>query len=217
MWIWLSHQLRTETDGYRGVKSLSINHTSSIGNGDSSNSITFSMDNHLGTHVDVPYHFINDGLTINEYKPSDWVFNSPLIINKLLSPGVLLTPELMDKEISQCDEVDIILIKTGFEKYRGTEIYWENAPGYSSDLCELFLNKFKSLQAIGIDSISLSSLKHRQEGRKAHKKLLSNGIRIFEDLKLSQILPDKKLIKVIGLPLIIEGCDGGPCTILGEV
>jgi|TARA_B100001971_G_C18260476_1_gene586323 kynurenine formamidase len=216
MWIWLSHTINQNTEGYRGEKSLIINQTSSIAQGNSSNSITFSMHNHLGTHVDAPYHFLNDGATISDYNASDWVFNFPKIINKALEPGALLTPELVENDIKTNDNTDIILIKTGFEKYRGTEIYWENTPGYSSDLCGLFISKYKSLKAIGIDSISLSSLKHRDEGKKAHIKFLSNNIRIFEDLKLSSI--QSPLIKtIVALPLSIDDLDGGPCSIVANI
>ena len=112
MWIWLSHTLREETEGYRGKRSLIIDRTSSIEKGDSSNSFNFSMNNHLGTHVDVPYHFLNNGCFINDYKASDWVFNYPLIINKPIQPGILLTPELIKDDIRKNDNIDIVIIFT---------------------------------------------------------------------------------------------------------
>lgn len=93
----------------------------------------------------------------------------------------------------------------------------ESSPGFSAELCDYFLERFKSLKAFGFDSISLSSLKHRQEGRLAHKLFLSRGIRIFEDLKLSGIKPSSYLYTVISLPLIIDGCDGGPCSIIANI
>ena len=79
------------------------------------------------------------------------------------------------------------------------------------------MEKCKSIKAIGFDSISLSSLKHREEGRRAHKLFLLNDIRIFEDLKLSGIKPPSSFQTVISLPLIIDGCDGGPCTIIAKI
>jgi len=217
MWIWLSHTLREETEGYRGKRSLIIDRTSSIEKGDSSNSFNFSMNNHLGTHVDVPYHFLNNGCFINDYKASDWVFNHPLIINKHLKPGTLLTPELIENDISKDDNIDIIIIKTGFEVNRGQKEYWENGPGYSENLCDFFLSRFKSLKAFGFDSISLSSLKHRNEGRRAHIAFLSKNIRIFEDLKLSSIKSSSKIKKIIALPIVINGGDGAPCTIIAKI
>tara|TARA_Y100001970_G_scaffold51317_1_gene64946 strand:+ start:28769 stop:29425 length:657 start_codon:yes stop_codon:yes gene_type:complete len=217
MWIWLSHTLNENTEGYRGNKSLDINNTSSIKDGHSSNSITFTMNNHLGTHVDAPYHFIDNGKKISDYTASDWVFKSPLIINIKLTPGELLYPDAIEKELDIVDDADILIIKTEFEQYRGSRMYWEKSPGYSADLCELLLEKFKSIKGFGFDSISLSSLLHREEGRRAHRKLLSHDIRIFEDLKLSNINPKDSLETVIASPLIIDGCDGGPCTIMAEI
>ena len=118
MWIWLSHTLNPNTEGYRGEKSLRIRKVSKISKGDSSNSINFSMHNHLGTHVDVPFHFLNDGSKMNDYKASDWVFNSPVLIEKSLSAGELLTPEKFKSSLSKVEDADIIIIKTGFEKFR---------------------------------------------------------------------------------------------------
>jgi len=217
MWVWFSHSLNPNTEGYEGKKSLVVQQKKSIFAGDSSNSIMFSMDNHLGTHVDAPFHFIKDGPRISDYKACDWIFNSPVLINKSLEPGELLTQESIDESLPEVDDADIVIIKTGFEKYRGTNKYWELAPGYSSDLCNYFLNKFKSIKAIGFDSISLSSLKHREEGRIAHKEFLSNNIRIFEDLQLSTISSKSKLHSIVALPLVIDGSDGGPCTIIANI
>ena len=72
MWIWLSHTLNPNTEGYRGEKSLRIRKVSKISKGDSSNSINFSMHNHLGTHVDVPFHFLNDGSNLYIDSPIDF-------------------------------------------------------------------------------------------------------------------------------------------------
>ena len=30
------------------------------------------MSNHVGTHVDAPYHFIQEGLTIDQYRMEEW-------------------------------------------------------------------------------------------------------------------------------------------------
>ena len=216
MWFWLSHELNENTQGYRGVKSLKLQKTSKIEKGDSSNSHHFEMNNHLGSHVDFPYHFISDGKTISEYDASEWVFSSPIIIDLKCIPGQKITPELIKKHIKDGTQADIILIKTGLEKYRGTNTYWDSSPIFTEELCAYFVEKFNTLKAIGFDSISLSSLMDREQGRIAHKILLSNDIRIFEDLKLSNVNISVGINKVIALPLRIEQIDGSPLTIIAE-
>ena len=51
---------------YEGDPSPERNIISSIGNGDLYNLTAFSMCAHNGTHIDAPYHFINDGKTVDK-------------------------------------------------------------------------------------------------------------------------------------------------------
>jgi len=216
MWFWLSHELNQNTQGYRGVKSLTLTKTSSINKGQSSNSHNLEMNNHLGSHVDFPYHFINNGKTLSDYEATDWVFNSPLIIDLECFPGDKITKESIIDKIQFEIEPDLVLINTGFERFRNSITYWESSPIFTEELCNYLIKKFKNLKAVGFDSISLSSLNDREQGRKAHKVLLSNDVRIFEDLRLSLVEKSMKIKKVIALPLLIEGIDGSPLSIIAE-
>ena len=107
----------------------------------------------------------------------------------------------------------MLLIKTGFEKYRAEEIYWQNSPGLHPKLAYWLKEKSPSLKAIGIDFISISNLNNRALGRQAHIAFLSKNILLIEDMKLSCV--NSNLKTVIVLPLRVEGADGAPCTAIG--
>ena len=79
------------------------------------------------------------------------------------------------------------------------------------------IDRFPSLRAIGLDTISISSFSHRDVGRAAHREFLNSGIRIIEDMKLKNIIEPSKLMRVIALPFRYLGSDGAPTTIIGEV
>lgn len=213
---WLSHALDERTPAYGGGVGLSIGVEKSLAEGGSCNMIRVTLSNHLGSHVDVPRHFLHDGRTIDAYDPSDWVFNVPRLIDlSPVEPGCIIYPSTIDLVGSGCDaRTDLLLIRTGFEKWRGEDVYWRDGPGFSPDLAEYLVSALPRVRAIGFDSISLSSYQHRELGREAHRRFLGANVRIFEDLALSQVNRCDSLASVMALPLRIAGADGAPCTVL---
>lgn len=215
--IWLSHILAKNTPAYGGGDGFSIKHEKEINCGDSCNTVKLSFSNHLGSHVDAPRHFVDDGVTTESYEPNDWVFNKPIIIELEISDSEIITQEHIENICSEVDDADLVLIKTGFEKHRNERKYWETPPGYAPELASFLSSKFESFSAIGMDTISISSYQHRELGRAAHDAFLQNGFRIFEDLTLKALQNQTKLSKVIALPLRFDNSDGAPCSIIGWV
>ena len=217
-WLWLSHVLTSDTPAYGGGKGLGVAHEKSLCAGDSCNAVRLDLHNHLGSHVDAPLHFIPDGTSVDSFLPEDWMFVQPLLVDLPLEEAVLITPEMIAPLLPATGGLrhDLLLIRTGFEKYRGEERFWKNGPGLSATLAPWIRANFKNLAAIGVDCISISSMQHREEGRSAHRALLGMGMRLFEDLQLSTV--QKKLLKkVIALPLRFSNADGAPCSIVAEV
>lgn len=215
--IWLSHILTNDTPLYGGADNLNIMADKSINAGDSCNTSFIKMPSHAGTHVDSPYHFLANGKRVEQYAPEDWFFNCPQVIFFSASPGQLIIPEDIPLPEQLDEATDMLLLCSGFESYRGTDVYWEAGPGLAPELAEFLILKYPKLRAIGMDFISISSLKHRDKGRVAHKAFLERGILLFEDMCLSGIRKDERLEKVIALPLRFANADGAPVTVIGTV
>lgn len=58
-------------------RTIEMSDATTIPEGDSSNTSSFQVSSHLGSHVDAPRHFIQDGPAIDSYDPSEWIFTSP--------------------------------------------------------------------------------------------------------------------------------------------
>ena len=116
-------------------------------------------------------------------------------------------------------DAELLLLKTGFHKYRDKEEYWKNNPGVSIEFVKWLKQNFKNLRVIGMDFISLSSWQHRDAGREVHKILLDpkKSILPIEDMNLSKIGVDTVFNKVIVAPLMVNKSDGTPCTVFAEV
>ena len=213
--VYLSHPISVDTPLYGGASDIHIQQKTSISAGDTANSLTCSFPNHIGTHVDVPYHFINNGKKLTDYSASFWIFNKPQCIDVSVDDGDLVTYADIANKIKI--GTDLLLIRTGFEIYRSTPSYWQKNSGLSADLAKGLRSNHSSIRALGVDVISITSRLHRNEGREAHREFLgdnhqSDPIILIEDMSLSKY--KNKISKIVILPLMIAGADGAPCTVI---
>lgn len=219
-WIWLSHVLDEKTPAYAGGDGLKIIQDKQIRLKDSCNTSRLELPCHLGSHVDAPLHFIADGKSVEQYGPEDWIFNRPVVLDcSPMGMNTLVHKDHIKHAIEKIEDLDhaadFIFFYTGFSQYRDQSIYWQNGPGISLEASQMICQLFPNLKAIGMDSISISSLAHRNEGRQAHLFVLKKGIRIFEDLTLSCLGKSEKLIQLIAMPLRFLEANGAPCSVLG--
>ncbi|HID31247.1 MAG TPA: hypothetical protein EYP19_14785, partial [Desulfobacterales bacterium] len=194
--IWLSHVLEQSTPLYGGAKDLDIRIHRSLLAGNSCNATVLTITSHTGTHVDVPYHFLTQGQRIDAYPPEAWVFDSPWLLDVPIEPGELITRGHLPANLSTGKDVDLILIRTGFERFRENDVYWRQGPGLTLEMADHLINLYPCLRAIGVDCISISSLLHRKTGHEVHRLLLGQGMLIFEDLTLREIGEPYRLKKV---------------------
>lgn len=218
-WIYLSYSLNPETPSYGGGDSIEIYHSKSIEKGDSCNTSYWSLTNHLGTHIDLPRHFVANGKTLNDYNPGFFIFYTPFILDiSPVEPGTVIEPDYLNLDDVPAD-IDMFIIKTGFCLQREKEIYWKENPGFASSLAAILRERFPYLRILGFDSISLSSFAHRKKGHEAHKAFLDypSPILLLEDMDLTIADNNMRLKQVVVSPLRVEGADGAPCTVFANV
>ena len=216
--IWLSHPLSTETPSYGGGEGMRIEPITTIATGDTANTSRFVLPNHLGTHVDIPKHFFDSGSSLTDYPPDFWVFDNPMLVDVPGDDGYLISPKDVEGKITP--ETDILLLRTGYEKYRGDSRYWEHNPGLHPELGTWLRKGFPNMRILGMDIISITSRHHREEGRAAHRTLLDpdkpgKPLVAIEDMALSQVCG--QLNSVIIVPLRVSKANGGPCTVIGFI
>lgn len=217
----LSYNIDINTQIYGGNKGFVSRSASSIKRGDTSNTSRWEFPNHIGTHIDFPYHFYKNGQTIDNFAAEFWIIDGgkvQILEVNLPDINLLIEPDFI-KTISLNFNAELLLIKTGFHKYRGEEKYWNENPGISTELADWIKQHFKKLKMLGIDSISISSWQHRDIGRKVHRKLLDpeKPVLIIEDMDLSKVNDNTTFKTVYVAPFIASKSDGSPCTVIAEV
>jgi kynurenine formamidase len=221
MFIFLSYKIDSDAPIYGGKTGFLLRTASSIKNGNNANTQKWELPNHLGTHIDFPYHFYENGQTSDFFPPEFWIFDGvkiQVLEVSLSEKKFLIEPEHIERHNFNSD-ADFLILKTGFGKYRNKEKFWKYNPGISVETAEWIIKNFKKIRVIGIDSISISSWQHRDIGRKVHKKLLNpkNPILIIEDMDLSKVNRDTIFKMIYVSPLMVSSSDGVPLTILAEV
>ncbi len=217
LWVVLSHKLSSNSPSFAGGPTLGISPIKEIRTGGSSNSYVITFPNHLGTHVDAPKHSDDRGRAVADYPIDSFVFSHVVVLALPKGDSELVTAEELKNLESEIAEADLLLIRTGFQEYRESDPsrYMNRNPGVSADAATYLVESFPKLRALGFDFISLSAVQKREEGRKAHRKLLAGrDFFIIEDMDLART--PNRLKRVFVIPLLVEGVDSAPCTVLAE-
>ena len=172
----------------------------------------------MGTHIDAPNHFSNDGRPLASYPIDNFIFDKPYLIDLPKQDSELVTKADLEAYRDSIREADLLLLRTGFQIFRETDPlkYGSQNPGLSAEAARYITENFGNLRALGLDSVSLSPVQNRAEGRQAHRNLL-NGRNFFiiEDMDLQSYQDNFRRVWVV--PLYVEGVDSAPCTVIAEI
>ena len=217
--IFLSYILDEQTPTYGDRNKFEQIKKSDISKGDVANDTTISTTVHIGTHIDMPYHFFEDGQNIEDFDADFWIFNKPLIIE--INQDNFIINENLINQLDGIEDMgyDILIVKTGICNIRDKKEFWDKNYGFSPNIANYLRNNFSSIRVFGFDSISVSSFQERMIGRESHKAFLDpkNPILLLEDMDLRNINQNTKFEEIIILPLRISNCDGLPCTVIGRI
>jgi arylformamidase len=195
----ISRTLSAEIAVWPGDTSFEMRSTGRLADGDTVNVTTLTLSAHTGTHVDAPYHFTHDGLTMESVDPAVyWGTAQVVSVSKtagLLTPDdfvgidLRLTPRLLIH--SAASAADPRAFHHDFV-YPGPEL---------ADFLGV-----QGIRLFGTDAPSVDP--SNSKTMTSHHALQRNGILILEGLNLTGV-PDG-LYELVALPLKIAGGDGSP-------
>lgn len=185
-----------------GDPSVRLERVSKMEEGAHNNVSQLALSVHAGTHVDAPYHFIADGITIEQ-----------LALDALVGPAqVIELPEGCDligaedlKQAGIAEGTERLLLKTRNSRY------WEQ-PGlpFQRDFASLAPDGAEYLvqrgvKLIGIDYFSIAPF---GDSIPTHRALLGAKMVILEGADLSKVPVGQ--YQLYCLPLKLGGSDGAP-------
>lgn len=175
---------------------------SKIEEGEVSNTSFIKMDMHTGTHIDFPYHFLQNGKKSDEYPIKHFIMNTVVIEIK---EKIINEKEIKNSLLSNINyEVEAILFKTPNSFLYKRDKFSKNYTYLSVSGAEFIIkNKIK---LVGIDYLSIED--YQEKNFPVHKILFRNNILILEGINLLNV--KEGLYKLFAMPLKINDVEALP-------
>lgn len=190
-----------------GDPALELEQFQSMDKGAPVNVTRISSSVHLGTHIDAPRHFLNDGRTV-EQLPLE-VLTGPCYVAQLPDGIEAITAEMLDRtEVTS--EMKRVLFGT-----RNSHLWAKSESKFQTDYVAITEDGAewlveRGVQLVGVDYLSVAPYADLMS---THLILLKAGVIVLEGLDLSNVM--RGFYDLFCLPLKIAGCDGAPArTIL---
>ena len=157
----------------------------STGTGDLYNLTVFSMCAHNGTHIDAPFHFLEDGKTVDRLELSRFV-------------GDCFVAR-QEGSVTAADAAEILRKAGGAER-----ILIAGAATVTAEAAEVFASS--GIFLLGNESQSVGP---ENAPMQVHKILLSRNIALLEGVVLQDVPEGRYFLSAA--PLNLAGADGAPC------
>lgn len=218
--IYLSYILNHNTPTYGNRNRFVCEKKSDISKNDIANDSFMSTTVHIGTHIDMPYHFFEDGQTIEKFDADFFRFDHVLFIS--IQPlNFIIKEELLSKleTILEKEKYTLLIVKTGICYKRDEKEFWDSNYGFDPSIADYIRKNFPNVRVFGFDSISVASFTDRMIGREAHRAFLNpdDPILLLEDMNLQKVDETTKFKSIHIAPMRIAECDGLPCTVIAEI
>lgn len=172
---------------------------SQIALGDVCNISTLTLSTHIGTHLDAPYHFIDDGIRVDALDLESLV--GPALVHEIDPTETLIKPE----HLPDLNGITRILFKTSNSSFIDDTEFHTEYTSVSPEAAKAMTDA--GIKLVGIDYFSVEA--YESPGHPVHKELCGKGVILVEGLDLRKIRPGRYDLTV--LPLKLKNADGSPC------
>ena len=165
------------------------------------------LSSHTGTHLDAPYHFVKNGLKINQI-PLERLVGKGIIIKLKKSKNTPITKSdiiQFEKKNGTIPNHSSVFFYTGWQKNLKKQNYFTENPGLDTSSANYLASK--KINLVGIDSPSIDLGKN--ESFNVHQILSKNNILIVENLANMNKIKSKEFSFTI-LPLKLKDATGSP-------
>jgi len=152
---------------------------------------------HIGTHIDAPFHYDDQGKKVHELPLENYIVNAVVIDvsgNDIVSRKILQNVHVGGARA--------VLFRTS--AWHNRAIFPEEIPAFAADVVDWMVDN--DVVLFGVDLPSVDAITSKE--LPMHHALGKAGRYILEGLVLDDI--KEGLYELIALPLKIEGADGSP-------
>ena len=176
---------------------------------DGFNAETLTLNTHTATHIDTPFHFLDDGATVDKMPLDAFAGYATFIDLRHKEADSPITADDIAPFAETIQEDDIVILNTGWgQKREFTKAYLFEWPYLDKSGAELLLKA--RVKGVGIDGMSLGGWGSAEKGRPCHEVLLGAGLFIVEALRIPDEAMDGKRRWFSAFPLLLNDCGGSP-------
>ncbi|HEX7230997.1 MAG TPA: cyclase family protein [Candidatus Binatia bacterium] len=167
--------------------------------GDANNSSSVHTSVHAGTHVDAPFHFVPNGITI-EALPLETFIGPARVCD--VDAGTHITSAEVAK--AKLDGETRVLFKTRNSNLLKKSEYDPSFAPFSVDAAKALVDL--GVKLVGLDYLSAAGA---NEQVPVHRAFLDHGVILLEGVDLSEVPPGR--YELFCPPVKLAGSDGAPC------
>jgi len=185
-----------------GDPSVDLQRVSKLEDGANANVSHITMGVHTGTHVDAPFHFFENGQTVEDM-PLSTLMGRAYVVH-LKDSIELITAEVLD-DADIPPRTKRVLLRTSNSGYwaKGNLPFQENFVAIDEGGADYMVKR--GVKLVGVDYLSVAPFKNSAP---THKILLGAGVVVVEGLNLSMVSQGR--YNFYCLPLKLAGSDGAP-------
>lgn len=173
------------------------------------NTHSILVGSHTGTHMDAPYHFIQNGSTIDTIDLSIACGEVSIVDFRKVKSSVITV-----KDVKKLNITDRMLFVFGWYKTWKTDKFYKDYPYFSYDAIMYLIEKGMKLMAMDTPSPDRGNAIMELDNSPNHKLLLESNIIIVEYLCNTEQIDMNKKYEIFALPMKIEGSDGAPARVI---
>ncbi|HVA29401.1 MAG TPA: cyclase family protein [Candidatus Baltobacteraceae bacterium] len=162
---------------------------------------------HTGTHCDAPFHFFEDGDTIDRIPLDAYVGPATILDLRGKEPGSAIVRADVERFAERIAEGDFALLNTGWgHKRANTKEFLTQYVYLGGDAAEYLVGR--GVRGVGIDAVSLGGYKDPGKSGPTHRAMLGSGKVIVEELSFPDEVMDGKKRLFVAAPIKLQGCGG---------
>ena len=162
------------------------------------------LSTHLGTHLDAPFHFFDDGRTVEKLDLRRGCGPAWVLDFSHKGPKEEITPEDMAPHAAKVTPGSRLLFRTGWDKQFPQPHYFSDQPYLGAAVCRWLVERQVGTVALDMPTI------YPADYITVHHILLRPEVLVIEGLTGLDRLRGAQVV-LCALPLRVRGRDGSPC------
>jgi len=172
-----------------------------------------SMVNHLGTHIETPYHLFKDRKDLGSIAVEHYCGPGILVNHKALPAKSAITKEQVSRAAEKAGGIkkgDIAFFNLGYSGAYGTDAY-SNSPWFSNEAIRWIVDQGVKVMGVDAGGVEIPG----SEEHVNHAALFTKDVLLIENLANLDSVPVNRFT-VYAFPLLIKGMDSFPLRVVIE-